>query len=737
MIEILQPEINVIPGDTPRTPGDRGWVGQGRTVITVTNETNRNNSYRIHLECPNPRWKEYWYGFVALPPDNPQAILQNMEDVYGPNNSWVQIYVPQKQTRRIILDVKADRLAEARAGAYPLTVVARVSIASDRGGNWVEDAIHRLDAVALMRPYYQWNFRIEPETARVGLFRKSRPYEVVIENHGNDWLYCELEPPRLQNVMIEQPPTARIAVPPPEDNRLPSVRSVPFKASTKHRQIRGSIQDMPIPMVVRRVDAPTIPPLPPAALQGPASAQYRNAVTYKDPDQKDAQKPPTDAVLSYHPPIPVTVEGCGKALVQNIKGIVLMAIGLIVLWHLLDFMGARLIDEAQIRGVELHAQNNQKKYEVEGKYLYKAKIVIVDADTGKDIKEEEILPGFDREQTRGRYYISLEGVANRRIRLESQRKVMISYLAALIPRTGDKTQTIVVGAPVRTDYSLTVDPELQIGKEFTLLTPGYAGDIKTIRLGTTDLKPTRTQGTDRVVGMVPADYPVTAGAPVAVDVSVFGDSTEKPLATAHTMISHEPPPTPAATAAADAGADGGSSGGATGGASTSGGSTGNSGTPPSPPPATPGASGATSALLSHNPAAAKQAAAQSPNDPIAMALAAIACYQSGDSATGDSMLSKAEAATQDSSASPRARILVQTAKAVQAEKTGNPDADFLQAIESVKSADPTNGIPLLLAIDYYKGKGDKTMAKSVYSDATMLPLPADQMKAIQTAGAGL
>ncbi len=725
MIEILQPEINVVPGDTPRTPADRGWVGQGRTVITVTNETNRNNSYRIHLECAVPRWKEYWYSFVALPPDNPQAVVQNQEDVYGPNNSWVQIYVPQKQSRRIILDVQADRLPEARAGVYPLSVVVKVSIAGDRGGNWIEDATHRLEAVALMRPYYQWKFRVEPETARVGMMRKSRPYEVVIENSGNDWLYCELEPPRLQNVMIEQPPTVRVAIPPPEDNRLPSVRTVPFKATSKQRQFRGHTQDMPIPIVVRRVDSPSIPPLPATALQGPASAQYRNAVVYRDPDQKDAQKAPTDPILSYHPPIPATVEGCGKALVQNIKGLVMLAIGLFLLLHVIDFMGARLIDQAQISGVELHAKNDQAKYEVEGKYLYKSKVIIVDVDTGKDIGDPvDILPGFDREATRGRYYISLKGIENRRIRLESRRKVLLAYMEALIPRTGNKGQIIVVGAPARTDYSLTVDP-FQVGKEFTLLTPGYAAQVKLIRLGTIDLKPVRAEGADRVVALAPADYHIPAGAPVPVDISVYGDSTDKPLATSHTTISKDAPPTPTP------GLGETPPGGTTPGGTIPGGGV------VAPQPSSPGASAATGALLRGDVKAAKQAAQQSPNDPEALALAAIACFQSGDDAGGSSMLQKAQSASADSSASARAKILVRTAEAVQKEKGGNPDEAFLDAMESAKTGDPTCGMPFLLAIQYYKAKGDKTMAKSIYGDAQVMQLPSDQLAAIQKAGAGL
>ena len=729
MIEILQPEINVIPGDTPRSAPDRGWVGQGRTVIEITNDTNRNNAYRIHLECGNPRWKEYWYSFVALPPDNPQQVLQNQEDVYGPNNTWVHIYVPQKQTRRIILDVKAERLPEARAGVYPLTVVVQVSIASDRGGNWIEDATHRLDAVALMRPYHHWQFKVEPETARVGYFRKSRAYELVIENSGNDWLYCELEPPRLQKVMVDQPPTVRVAVPPPEDNRMPSVRTVPFKATTKERQFRGSVQDLPIPMVVRRVEAPSIPALPQTALQAPSSAQYRNAVVYRDPDQKDALKPPTDPILSYHPPIPATVEGCGKALVQNIKGLVLMALGLLLLFHLFDFMSARLIDQATISGVQLSAKNDQEKYEVEGKYVYKAEVMIVDADSNQDIGEPQNVTGaYDRSTGRQRYYISLKGVKNRRIRLEARRKVFLSYLAALIPRSGHKDQVILVGAPARKDYSLTVDP-FQVGKDFTILTPGYASQVKLIRVGTQDLKPVRVEGQDKVVAHAPDNYPIPSNAPVSVEISVYGDDGEKPLAKATTSISKDaPPPT-------GMGADSGAAGGLDGGGAGS--PAGGGAAEPPPQKSSPGASAATGALLKGNAQAAKAAAQQSPNDPEALALAAIACFQSGDDAGGSEMLQKAQAASADSSTSVRGKILVRTAEAVQKENGGNPDEAFLDAMESAKSSDPSCGVPFLLALQYYKTKGDRTMAKSIYGDALTLRLPSDQLAAIQKAGAGL
>ncbi len=735
MIEILQPEINVIPGDTPRTPPDRGWVGQGRTVITVTNETNRNNSYRIHLECLNPRWKQYWYSFIALPPDNAQAVVQNQEDVYGPNNQWVQIYVPQKQSRKIILDVKADRLPEARAGIYDLSIVAKVSIAGNRGGDWIEDATHRLEAVALMRPYYQWKFRVEPENARVGLMRRSRPYEVVIENSGNDWLYCELEPPRLQNVLIPQPETVRIAVPPPEDNRLPSVRTVPIRAATKMRQIRGSSQNVPLPIVLRRVDAPSIPPLPATAIQGPTSAQFRNAVVQRDPEQQDSQKPPSDPTLEYHPPIPATLEGCAKAIVQNIKGLIMMVIGFVLLFHLFDFMAARLIDESEVRGVALQVADISKPYEVEGKYLGKSRVLVFDAspNAAKDplfVSEVTVKP--DSQKAGGfRYFISLDKLPFKdgRIRLEARRMAFLKYLEALLPsHSANRSQVILVGHPKRTEYSLSGDP-IQIGKDFTLVTPGYAADVKKVRIGSVDITQVRADGTDRVIAHAPDSYPgVNPGASVNVDVFVYGTDSETPLAKYSLPISHDAPVVMPSGAGDSPSPN--TPGGATGGGTT--------GTTAPNKPATPGADKARKAIAQGNTGAAKQAAAQNPNDPEAQALLAIACYQNGDQAEGDAAYAKAQPAAQDSLTPPRTLIVIKLAEASKAIATNqSPDSALADAIETAKQSARDFGLPYLIAIKYYKSVKDNAMVKSLLGEAGLMPFSAEEKAALKQLSVGV
>ena len=715
MIELLQNEINVVPGASPVTPPDRGWVGQGRVVLSITNETSQNNAYRINLECHHHRWKQEWVSFVALPPDNPSAMPRNQEDVYGPNNTWVQIYVPSQMTRRVVLQVQVKRLPEARAGAYPLHVVVQVSIPSQHGG-WIEDSVHRLEAVALIRPFYQWRLRSEPEEQRVGLFKRSRQFEFVAENSGNDWLYLEIEPARPQNILIQQPDTVRVAVPPPEDNHTPSVRTLPIKASTKIRQFRGMRQPTPLPLNAHRVEAPSLPDLPQTAMQAPGSAEYRNAVIQHDPDQRDAQKPASDSSLTYCPPIPSTMEGCGKAIVQNLKGFIALALGLFILLHVIDFMAANMVDLATIRGKSEQAENDQEKFELEGSYLYKTKVTVVDAKTGDPLLEpQDPKVEGDFNTKKARYFISLKGIEDHYIKLTAKRKTWFSWLGAVVPSVKAKTaankeQKIRVGNPPLDEYKLNLGP-ISPGKAYVIGTPGYASQVKRVMLGGSELKGWTAQGNESIGGTAPADL-----TPGQVHVAVFGDNPDKALAEQDWQISKEiqitmPTPTPSTS---------GVPGTDTGGAGGSGGSGGGV------------SSGPAGAIINGNPQGAIAAAQASPDDPEVLALAAVACYQSGKGADGDRFISQIGDRRGHAQIAP----LVKLAEAVKAARTGgNPVPLFQEACQGVLTESLDIPVVFVVAIQTLK-PSNPGKANEFYAMAKQANLSPEGMQAVEKAMKG-
>src|SRR5579862_2701889 len=262
-MKLLHTEIDVVPGRKPqRQPLPEGYVGMGTAVLRITNTTSRQNSYTVRIHCERPYWQDAWFQMSALPPSGGEQNQPpaGKPDQPGPRNQSITIFVKDGGTRDVFLAFFVPEKSECRAGAYPVKVAVETRIVSNDPQQASKERVTEFPAIVIVRPFYKWSVSYQPEDRRVGLFRRGKEYEVVVDNHSNDWLYCDLKMPRPQNVLVETP-CARMAVPPPEPG-AESIRTLPFKAISRVKTLRGARQPMPLPVTIQRIHAPTVPPLP-------------------------------------------------------------------------------------------------------------------------------------------------------------------------------------------------------------------------------------------------------------------------------------------------------------------------------------------------------------------------------------------------------------------------------------------------------------------------------------------
>ncbi|HWA84373.1 MAG TPA: IPT/TIG domain-containing protein [Fimbriimonadaceae bacterium] len=446
-MKLLHTEIDVVPGRRPqKQPLPEGYVGAGTAVLRITNTTARQNAYTVRIRCEEPFWQDAWVQITALPPtggpeNQPPA---GKPDQPGPRNQSITIYVQDRGTRDVFLAFFVPEKSECRAGAYPVKVVIETRIVSNDPQEARKERITEIPATVIVRPFYKWSISYAPEDRRVGFFKRGKEYEVVVENQGNDWLYCDLRMPRPQNVLVETT-TARLAVPPPEPG-ADSIRTVPFKAISRVHNFRGTRQPMPLPITVQRVHAPTVPPLPEEAQFGPSGANVGAAVI--ESETTDVGTPEVPATLTYCPLIPSTLTGFLQALAQNARGIIFVVIGGILAWNMAVFTW-----EYFFRTItEFHSTTTQvelgKPFKVKGRNLAGSMILIFD-QTGKNQISEPIMPkpGMDS-LTQSEYTVTLkdQSLNHKLIRIGAQRLGSMTFLKSFLPVEKD-TAEIQVGTP--------------------------------------------------------------------------------------------------------------------------------------------------------------------------------------------------------------------------------------------------------------------------------------------------
>lgn len=446
-MKLLHTEVDVVPGRKPKKePLPEGYVAQGTAVLRITNTSNRQNAYTIRLKCEEPFWQDSWFQIGAMPPTGgpENQPPSGKPDQPGARNQSVTIYVQDRGTRDVFLAFFVPEKSECRAGAYAVKIVVETRIVSNDPQEARKERITEFPATVIIRPFYKWTISYSPEDRRVGFFKRGKEYEVVVENQGNDWLYCDLRMPRPQNVLVETL-TARMAVPPPEPG-AESIRTVPFKAISRVHTFRGARQAMPLPITVQRVHAPTVPPLPEEALTGPSGANVGAAVVTTE--TTDVGTPEVPATLTYSPLIPATLTGFLQALAQNFRGIVFVVIGGILCWQMAYFTWEYFFRNiTEFRVVTSQVQLN-KPFKIKGRNLAGAKILIFDA-SGKNQISDPVIPKLGADSlTQSEYTVTLKDQAldHKLIRIGAQRLGSLSFLAGFLPVEKDPAE-IQVGTP--------------------------------------------------------------------------------------------------------------------------------------------------------------------------------------------------------------------------------------------------------------------------------------------------
>ena len=446
-MRLLQSEINVVPGRKPqKQPLPEGFVGTGIGTLRITNSTPRQNSYTIRLKCDQEFWQDAWYTLSALPPaGGPENAPPNGKpDQPGPRNQSLTIFIKDGGTRDVLISLFIPEKSECRAGVYAATVIIETRILSDDPQASRKDRVTEIPVTVIVRPFYKWQVSFAPEERRVGLFRRRTSFELIVDNQGNDWMYCELKLPRPQNVLIETK-TQRLAVPPPDPGR-DSIRTVPIEAVTRLRVIRGSRTPTALPLTIQRVEAPTIPPLPDEAAFGPASANLGAAVVSYDTDEVGVPSVPSKVV--YCPPIPDTLTAFFEAVGRNIRGLVFGLIGLFLFWQVALFafeFFLKNISEVRVSGLNIAVGT---PFHIHGKNLIGSQILLFDPTTKAQIGEP-LTPKRDAKALTDEYVtatIEDKDLNGRKVIVGAQRLGKMSILHGLLPVVRDPTP-VMIGQP--------------------------------------------------------------------------------------------------------------------------------------------------------------------------------------------------------------------------------------------------------------------------------------------------
>lgn len=531
-MKLLQTEIDIVPGrKAQKQPLAEGMVGQGTTVVRITNNTTQENAYKVQLSCDNPYWQDTWYTIAPLPPtgSSTNAPAPGKQDQVAQNGRVATVHITRGGERDVMIIFNVPRKHDSRAGLYQLTVQVETRVVGQAAGLRRKDRFTALQALAIIRPFEPfdaWRVEFQPETRKVGFFKRAADYEAVITNECNDWLYCELRVPRPKDVLV-QTPVVRVAVPPPEPGQERSVRTAPIRGISRVRPFRGEKLPLPLPVTTARLAVPSVAPLPEEALYAPASANCHAAVV--EADTQDMRLPPSEQALVYSPPFPATLSGCLGAIAQNGKGLIMTLIGLIVAANLAVFMFEQLFRH-NIVAEPFRTQVAPGGVLTMGGRWIKGARIYIDNDTQPaelaQAPEERGARNFFANTLRAVHpsHLQLVGVKipetydGKRIRLTVQRAGALPFLGPLLPKY--KCGGIVqVGNPPKAPeppkkaYAF-VTPTVAKGQQFAI-SGSSLGSSGQVMLGSESARVVRWTPA-RIVASPPAGVAINEPIPVNV-----------------------------------------------------------------------------------------------------------------------------------------------------------------------------------------------------------------------------
>lgn len=485
-MKLLQQEVDITPGRPgmrpPVWPVPESQPIPGSAVVRLTNTTKQENAYTIRLRCDQPFWQEPWCAIIPLPAAADSAPPTGKADQRGPHDSWAKVYVPRGGTRDILLRFNVPRHPDSRAGRYPFIVEVETQIVGPAQGMRRSNRVTQIPGSAIVRPFYKWEIDMQPEQPRVGIRRRSTEFEVTVTNESNDWLYCDLKLPRPKDFAIESP-TLRLAVPPPEPGEmLPALpdqearpgtqRTVPLRAATKLRVIRGDNTAQSILLNGARVDAPSV-----ALPLDDGTYPTLGAVVAEDTD--DTRRLPGDRALVYCPPIPARLTDFFQRLGSSFRGLLytllaavaLLTVGIVLFenaWH----------NNIQIQPLSTFADPGGT-LNIQGRWLDGAKVTI----GGEQVAPKHYTLDLSK------YRIAVPADLNgKKVKLKAQRFVVfLPFLTPLLP-SSESADEVQVGKPPATapvaqkEYLIPPSGSFHAGDHLELMGGGL-GTGGTVYLG--------------------------------------------------------------------------------------------------------------------------------------------------------------------------------------------------------------------------------------------------------------
>ena len=270
-MQLLFPEIEIVPGQPGTYPAQAIYEGQtlpGSTVVRLTNTTSQENALTVRICCEEMYWQEDWYTLSVLPTSGLEEGAATLKPARrGPRGRYITVFLPRGGTRDVLVRFQAPRHPECRAGRYNFQVEVTEEITARGDAARRSDHVTRLPGVATVLPFYEWGIDIFPPDPRCTMLHTSRELHVVVTNESNDWLYCQLDIPKPQDLTLETV-TGIVAVPPPEpgqllaqDNSLTSrvgtQRRIRMDATTRLKPVIGLPIMQPLEVSALRLDAPT------------------------------------------------------------------------------------------------------------------------------------------------------------------------------------------------------------------------------------------------------------------------------------------------------------------------------------------------------------------------------------------------------------------------------------------------------------------------------------------------